>query len=103
MAKHKQVALDNGSVQLNGHLNGSVTTQPNGHLNGHAIGAKADKNEATDIDRWRLLDERGRQTWHYLSDEQLKKWSQSVADRYFLGLSIVGSDSKFLYCSLMIV
>ena len=103
MAKHKQVPLNNGRVQPNGHLNGSVTTQSNGHLNGDAIGAKADIDEATYIDRWRLLDERGRQTWHYLSDEQLKTWSQSVADRYFLGLPTVGPSSKYLYCSLMIV
>ncbi|CAL8584248.1 Lanosterol synthase (Oxidosqualene--lanosterol cyclase) [Xanthoria parietina] len=41
----------------------------------------------TDPSRWRLLDEQGRQTWHYLqSDEEIKEWPQSIADRYFLGL-----------------
>ena len=45
---------------------------------------------ATDLERWRLLDERGRQTWHYLqSDEEVKKWPQSVADRHHLGLPLV--------------
>ena len=48
----------------------------------------------TDYARWRLLDDRGRQTWHYLeSDEESEKWPQSVADKYFLGLPTVG----FLY------
>ncbi|KAI9747109.1 MAG: Lanosterol synthase (Oxidosqualene--lanosterol cyclase) [Lichina confinis] len=40
----------------------------------------------TDRSRWRLLDERGRQTWHYLeTDEEVKGWPQSIADKYFLG------------------
>ena len=48
---------------------------------------------ATDIERWRLLDERGRQTWHYLqSDEQVKQWPQTTADRHHLGLPLVGFD-----------
>ncbi|CAG8972768.1 hypothetical protein HYALB_00006860 [Hymenoscyphus albidus] len=42
--------------------------------------------ERTDFSRWRLLDEAGRQTWHYLDDEEIKKWPQSTADKYFLGL-----------------
>lgn len=47
-------------------------------------------NEKTDHSRWRLLDERGRQTWHYLSsDEELKTWPQSIADKYHLGLPTV--------------
>ena len=46
----------------------------------------------TDPSRWRLLDEQGRQTWHYLqSDEEIKEWPQSIADRYFLGLPTVRS------------
>lgn len=46
----------------------------------------------TDPSRWRLLDEQGRQTWHYLrSDEEIKEWPQSIADRYFLGLPTVWS------------
>ena len=44
----------------------------------------------TDHSRWRLLDEEGRQTWHYLkTDEEVKEWPQSVADKYFLGLPTV--------------
>ncbi|KAL8922309.1 MAG: hypothetical protein Q9208_005279 [Pyrenodesmia sp. 3 TL-2023] len=45
------------------------------------------REERTDPRRWRLLDERGRQTWHYLlSDEEINSWPQSTADEYFLGL-----------------
>lgn len=44
----------------------------------------------TDYSRWRLLDESGRQTWHYLEDdEKAKSWPQTTADRYFLGLPTV--------------
>ncbi|KAI4195626.1 MAG: hypothetical protein LQ350_007097 [Teloschistes chrysophthalmus] len=45
------------------------------------------EDRRTDRRRWRLLDERGRQTWHYLrSEEAVKSWPQSTADKYFLGL-----------------
>lgn len=45
---------------------------------------------ATDLTRWRLLNERGRQTWHYLTtDEQIQAWPQSIADKQFLGLQLV--------------
>ncbi|PQE08309.1 lanosterol synthase protein [Rutstroemia sp. NJR-2017a BVV2] len=43
--------------------------------------------ERTDYSRWRMLDEKGRQTWHYLEDdEDVQEWPQSTADKYFLGL-----------------
>lgn len=46
--------------------------------------------DRTDYSRWRLLDERGRQTWHYLeTDKEVEGWPQSTADKYFLGLSTV--------------
>ena len=60
-------------------MNGSTTT---------AVVEETDKK--TDLERWRLLDERGRQTWHYLrSDEELEDWPQSIADRHHLGLPLV--------------
>jgi lanosterol synthase len=47
-------------------------------------------SERTDHSRWRLLDERGRQTWHYLEDdEDAREWPQSTADKYYLGLPLV--------------
>lgn len=51
-------------------------------------------SEKTDYRRWRLLDERGRQTWQYLEDdEELKTWPQTTADRYHLGLPTVTRPS----------
>lgn len=61
-------------------------TAAQGHLTVDANG-----DPKTDYSRWRLLDDRGRQTWHYLeSDEENEKWPQSIADKYFLGLPLVG-------------
>jgi hypothetical protein len=55
------------------------------------------KDKKTDYSRWRLLDEDGRQTWHYLqSDEQVKTWPQSVADKYHLGMPTVSMHCGFL-------
>ena len=49
----------------------------------------------TDYSRWRMLDEDGRQTWHYLNtDEELEKWPQSLADKYYLGLPLVRHARK---------
>lgn len=46
--------------------------------------------ERTNHTRWRCLDEKGRQTWRYLEDdEDVKEWPQSKADKYFLGLPLV--------------
>lgn len=49
--------------------------------------------DKTDYSRWRLLDESGRQTWHYLTDDDIEKWPQSVADKYHLGLPTVWPPS----------
>lgn len=95
----KQAPIANGQPkgQPNGHANtanGHVKT-PNGHVktpNGHAKtpNGKLPKPEKTDYLRWRLLDESGRQTWHYLTkDSDVKKWPQSIADKYHLGLPTV--------------
>jgi lanosterol synthase len=72
----------------------SGKTISNGVSNGHAYqyrhlpsGNLRPLNEKTDRSRWRLLDEQGRHTWHYLeSDEQVKEWPQTIADRYHQGL-----------------
>jgi hypothetical protein len=46
--------------------------------------------QKTDYSRWRLLDEQGRHTWHYLTtDEQVKAWPQTTADKFHLGLPTV--------------
>lgn len=47
-------------------------------------------DEKTDYSRWRLLNDDGRHTWHYLeTDEEIEKWPQSIADKYHLGLPTV--------------
>lgn len=54
----------------------------------------ANGNSKTDYTRWRLRDDRGCQTWHYLqSEEEVKAWPQSAADRYFLGMETVCSTA----------
>ena len=64
---------------------------------GVAVASAASFLESTDLERWRLLDERGRQTWHYLTDEAVKDWPQSIADRHHLGLPLVKPPSEFLF------
>ena len=85
MVKNKQVGL-------NGHV-----IENRRYLNGLTKGASVEVDEKTDIYRWRLLDERGCQTWHYLeSDKEIKAWPQSIADKYFLGLPLVRFTAKSL-------
>ena len=76
MTKARQLALNGTSLTDSEKLpNGlsDITTQ-----------------SATDLTRWRLLDERGRHTWHYLTtDEAVQAWPQSFADKLLLGLALV--------------
>lgn len=47
-------------------------------------------SEKTDYRRWRMLDEKGRQTWHYLEDDkEMEFWPQTKADKYYLGIPLV--------------
>jgi len=79
-------------ADANGHTNGNgndMQKKLNSEVNGATV-RKPILSERTDYSRWRLLDERGRQTWHYLEDEEdAKEWPQSTADKYFLGLPLV--------------
>ena len=44
----------------------------------------------TDSNRWRLKDDRGRQTWHYLeSRQEFEQWPMTAADKHYLGLETV--------------
>ena len=62
---------------------GEAHNEPNGKVE-HATKLEDAK---TDIYGWRLRDDRGRHTWHYLeSDDELKEWPMTVADKYFVGL-----------------
>lgn len=70
---------------------GPWRTEAHGHLTTDENG-----DPKTDYSRWRLLDDRGRQTWHYLeSEKENNEWPQSVADKYHLGLPTVYFPS---YC-----
>ena len=56
-------------------------------------------DERTDFSRWRMRDDAGRHTWHYLEDdEENEKWPQSYADKYFLGLPMVRTACLLFDC-----
>ena len=85
MVKNKQIGLKGHAAENRRDQNGSAKE------------ASVGVEEKTDIYRWRLLDERGCQTWHYLeSNEKVKAWPQSTADKYFLGLPLVRFTAKSL-------
>jgi lanosterol synthase len=47
-------------------------------------------DETTDRSRWRMRDDQGRLTWHYLEDEKAaKEWPQTAADKWYLGIPLV--------------
>ena len=59
--------------------------------------SNATPSDATDLTRWRLLDERGRQTWHYLTtDEEVQAWPQLISDKHHLGLPLVSTQPSHL-------
>ncbi len=61
------------------------------------------EDQRTDLERWRLLDERGRQTWHYMSsDKQATEWPQTLADRHHLGLPLVRTLCTFIPLNLSV-
>ena len=72
-----------------GHATKSESASIDSHANGQTSIQERNATR-TDYSRWRLLDERGRQTWQYLEDdEDVAEWPQSTVDKYFLGLPIV--------------
>ncbi len=86
----------NGLAKANGYEkpNGTPTGKQSRKRGGvDSLGGETKRQkleEKTDRTRWRMLDENGRHTWHYLEDDEAaKKWPQSVADKYYLGLDTV--------------
>ena len=74
-------------TSANGHASGYNDIKS---TNGSAKSSNLNETQKTDLARWRLLDEHGRQTWHYLETEhQAHNWPQTTADRYHLGLPFV--------------
>ena len=102
MRRPAQKAL-NGTA--NGHANGLANGTANGHADGYIGGHKLQtQDQRTDRSRWRLLDESGRHTWHYLeTDKEIEAWPQTHADKYHMGLSIVSlrqvANSVFMLTS----
>lgn len=81
------------------HGNGTALSTGNGHSRAPQKKAiestetqekRPQLSTRTDYTRWRMLDEKGRQTWHYLEDdEDAKEWPQTTADKWYLGLPVV--------------
>jgi len=73
------------SAYQNGILNGgSNHPKPSQHSNIHA-----DLSSRTDRTRWRLIGDKGEQRWTYLqTQEEIKAWPQSTADKYHLGMPL---------------
>ncbi|KAF2734304.1 terpene synthase [Polyplosphaeria fusca] len=70
-------------------MNGTNGKAVNGHtqkvMSGDWKEKAAVRDQKTDLSRWRLKNDRGVQTWVYLkSDEEVQKWPQSTADKWFL-------------------
>lgn len=40
----------------------------------------------TDLTRWRLEVDQGRQVWKYLTPEEAQEWPQTAYDKYWLGI-----------------
>ena len=78
-------------TSANGHASGYNDIK---YINGSAKPGNLNETQKTDLARWRLLDEQGRQTWHYLeTEQQAQDWPQTTADRYHLGLPFVSGRS----------
>lgn len=68
----------------NGRVDGDV------HPDTRAFPELPKLQEKTDPLRWRIKDEDSNHTWHYLENEEdVKKWPQSYAEKYFLNLPLV--------------
>lgn len=56
----------------------------------------------TDYARWRLKDDDSRHTWHYLvDDDEVKKWPQSTAEKYYMNLPLVRPDPSLYLMRLL--
>ena len=80
----------------NGNSNGKTTLlnrtkRRNGEINSEEKAAKRPRvYDEIDKTRWRLKDDSGRLTWHYLEDDEAaKEWPQTYADKWHLGLPMV--------------
>jgi hypothetical protein len=50
-----------------------------------------DNVDRTDLSRWRLVNDKGRHSWHYLAPYQdPEKWPMTIPEKWYLGLEMVG-------------
>lgn len=71
-----------------------AATQPNGlKLSPPTSGGRGEVGPATDLSKWRLRCERGRQTWVYLEGEGEGE-EQSFIERHSLGLDTVRTGGR---------
>jgi len=88
MGKPKEASVSSGNSYGNG--KGGEKRSVDQNVTDASAPKRPKLQERTDYSRWRLLDEAGRHTWHYLEDEEdVEEWPQSLADKYFLGLPLV--------------
>lgn len=93
MGEAKATGVAINSTDSNGVKRGSM--KRSAATNAKDSGWKRPKlAEKTDTARWRMLDDEGRHTWHYLEDDEaVKEWPQSYADKWYLGLPMVSIPS----------
>ena len=90
MEKPKEASVSSGNSYENGKTGEKRSIDS--EVNDASASKRPKLQELTDYTRWRMLDEAGRHTWHYLEDEEdVEEWPQSLADKYFLGLPMVCS------------
>ena len=67
-------------------------------ISNEAVTSSTGRATKTDYTRWRLKDERGCQTWHYLeTKDEIEQWSQSLADKWHLGMDLVRKPPSHQY------
>jgi lanosterol synthase len=96
MIQTRLATMESPNGHANGHANGYANGYANGTANGHAgTTSLRITHQTTDRSRWRLLNESGRHTWHYLkSDKEIKEWPQTIADKYHTGQPTVGQTDR---------
>ncbi|EPE09142.1 lanosterol synthase [Ophiostoma piceae UAMH 11346] len=93
MVQTRSTALEaNGGIAMTATTTTAAKTKTAKTVNGNTNTStkKTRLPERTDLSRWRMRDDDdGCQTWHYLDDDaEAKKWPQTLADKYFLGLPL---------------
>lgn len=77
------------AINANGHENGKAKSRKRGSDDDQKAPKVAKLEAKTDVTRWRMKDDESRHTWHYLTEAEAKEWTQSYADKYYLGMDLV--------------